>query len=467
MKAYLKLLIVPLLIATACSPAYVGTSAFQDDIYYIPGEKTLIEKEMAVYADQSDRKTADIQKTSETIPLTKNTFKDDREFQLIQKQYKEMLANDSIGYVDTTFYNEDQGYFLSSFDGDDRDRREAERLREMYPQGFGYSDGSGYSIAMWLAGSHDWNIYIDGDRVWWTPTQTNFSGHQSFIWSPLRYGHTFAYNYSSYYGSSFGFGIGNGFYDDFYWNHHLGWNSPFYGHNYFSHNGHYYPHYNNVYHPSRPSNRHYARRTNMGGRTNSNHVYTSRSANSRTQGSVKQARRSSNSQLGISSRRRSTAGQRYNSQNSRNTYGNRTNVTSRRTSGTVGRSNGGTTRYGSQNRSSYNRTKTGTTTRRRTSSYRTPRGNSRPSYNNSGTRRSSHSRSSSSRVSGYSKVKNTSGYSRQSSSRRSSSSYSRPTRSSSSRSSGSVRSSGSSSRSSSSGTRSGSSSNSSGGSRRR
>ena len=476
MKAYFKLLIVPLLIATACSPSYVGTSAFQDDIYYVPGGETLIDKEMAVYTTHAEKKEPTIEQTTQEEPTTKATFSDDREFQLIQEQYLQILANDSIESIDTTYYNEEEGYYINEFRGSDYDREEAERLRQWYPQGFGYYDNSGYNMAMWLAGDPDWNVYVDGDNVWWTPSWTNFNHYNAFRFSPARYGRTFAYSYSPYYGSSFGFGLGFGFYDDFYWGLNFGWgyshynHYPYYGHGYNPYYGHNYHHGN--YYGSGYSNNYYGHRSSMGSKAGTNRAYTNRRSATRTDGTVSRVNRSAGyTKSGTTTRRsaataqdavrRSTAAQRYGTRNNRSSYSNSVGTSTRRTNttGTVKRSNyqGTTTRYGTQNRSTYRGTKSGTTTRRRTSNYTKPQSNSRPSYNNSGTKRSTNTRATNTRTSRYSKVKSTPSYNR-SSTKSSSSSYT-PSRSS-SRSSGAVRSSGSSSKSSSGGNRSSGGSNS-------
>jgi len=500
MKAYFKLLIVPLLIATACSPSYVGTSAFQDDIYYVPGEASLIDKEMAVYTTPAVKKEPTIEETALVEPTTKSTFKDDRDFQLIQEQYRQMLENDSIESIDTTFYNEDQGYYIGEFEGSEWDREDAESLRRWYPQGFGYYDNSGYNTAMWLANDPNWNVYVDGDNVWWTPTWTNYNHYNAYRFSPVRYGRSFAYNYP-YYGSSFGFGFGSGYYDDFYWSMNFGW-----GYNHYSHYGYpYYPYYGHHHHhhgyygSSKYSNNYYGHRTSVGSKAGTKRAYTNRSASTRKDGIVSRVNRSANysktgtanrvnrssrySKAGTTTRRsattakeavrRSTSAQRYGTRNNRSAYGNRLGTSNKRTNttGTIRRSNykGTTTRYGTQNRSTYSGTKKSTTTRRRTSNYTKPRSNSRPSYNSSGTRRSTNMRSTSTRTSRYSKVRSTP------SSRRSSSSTYRPSRSSSSRSSSAVRSSRSSSSRSSGAVRSsrstsrssGSSTRSSGGSKRR
>ncbi len=498
MKAYFKLLIVPLLIATACSPSYVGTSAFQDDIYYVPGEASLIDTEMAVYTTTPVRQEPIIEQTTKAEPTTKSTFSDDRDFQQIQEQYNEMLTDDSVGSIDTTYYNDEQGYFIGEFNGTDSELDDIERLREWYPQGFGYYDNSGYNLAMWLAGDSNWNVYVDGDKVWWTPTWTNYNHYNSFRFSPARYGRHFAYNdpyYGSSFGFGFGFGIGNGFYNDLYWGGSFGMGYPY--NNYYSHYGYGYPYYGHNNHHgghygyAKQSKNYYGPRKTSGSKAGTSRAYTNRNAISKTKGTTSRVNRSAGytksgttnrinrsagyTKSGTTTRRsattakdavrRSTAAKRYGNKNTRSSYGNRTGTATRRinTNGTR-RSNykGTTTRYGTQNRSTYSGTKRGTTVKRRPSNYTKPRSSSRPSYNKSGTRRSTNVRSTGTRSSKYSKVKSTPTYRKSSTrnSRSSSNSY-KSSRSSSSRSSGAVRSSGSSSKSSSGSNRS------SGGTRRR
>ncbi|MFT5749822.1 MAG: hypothetical protein ACI93S_001093, partial [Ancylomarina sp.] len=301
MKTYYKLLIVPLLIATACSPSYVGTSAYQDDIYYVPGEESLIDNEMAVYTTKPARQEPIIEQRTKAEPTTKATFGDDRDFQQVQEEYNQMLTNDSNESIDTTYYNDEQGYFIGEFNGTDSDLDDIERLREWYPQGFGYSDNSGYNLAMWLAGDSNWNVYVEGDKVWWTPSWTNFNNYNSFRFSPVRYGRQFAYNYP-HYGSSFsfgfGFGIGSGYYNDLYWCNSFGWGNSYYGnysnygygYPYYGHNNHYGSNYGYANH----SKNYYGHRTSMGSKKGTSRTYTNRSALSKTKGTASRVNRSAN-----------------------------------------------------------------------------------------------------------------------------------------------------------------------------
>ncbi|MCT4603544.1 MAG: hypothetical protein N4A59_11675, partial [Marinifilum sp.] len=260
MKTYFKILLISALFATGCSPSYMGASLYDDDIYYDPSDAPLIvqKAESKTVVAKKDNPLAPAQKdNAKVVPQSKTGIApaDDRDFSEIQKQYAAILENDSMGSVDTLIYQaEESGYYLGGFSGSDRDREEAERLREMYPQGFGYYDGSGYSLAMWLAGDNDWNVYVDGDNVWWTPTWTNYRYYNSYNFSTMRYGNYFAYNYpyqSYHYGyPSWGIGLG---WNSWHWDFHFGWNYHYpYHHGYYWNHwypyGHYYGYYGHGHH---------------------------------------------------------------------------------------------------------------------------------------------------------------------------------------------------------------------------
>jgi hypothetical protein len=383
-------------------------------------------------------------KKTKLVPEAKSSIApaDNRDFSEIQKQYTAILQNDSIGSVDTLVYQaEDIGYYYGGFTGSERDREEAERLRAMYPQGFGYTDGSGYSLAMWLAGDSDWNVYVDGDKVWWTPTWTNYRFYNSYNFHTMKYGRFFAYDYSyRYFYPSWGVNVS---WDPWYWDLHFGWSyhSPYYsgyyypyghyygyygyGHHHHHYAGHYDGHYGkNIYHgrrtatgshvgtstytSNRSSNSNVTRRANA--RTNVNRTGTNRTSSNRTSNVA--TRRSANSSSAADVRR-TRAASRYSSAN-RSAYSNRSNTTRRTYNGTnpnTRRSVSGTTtnsrtRYGTQtNRTRRSSSTYSNTTRSSSPSYNKTRNATRPTYNSTrGSRNSSFSNRSTTRSS-YSKVR--------------------------------------------------------------
>jgi len=506
MKTYFKILLVTAIFASSCSPSYMGTAVYEDDLYYNPNEAPLLVQKVEAKSPAVKKSNAlapanATPSSTKTNPNIGTEALEDRNFDALQQKYTDILNNESIDSVDTLIYEGDSGYYLGGFSGSERDQEEAQRLREMYPQGFGYYDNSGYNTAMWLAGDSDWNVYMDGNNVWWTPTWTNYRFYNGYNYSSMRYGNTFAYNYPyGSYGHNSYWGFNMGFGDSWYWdlnfgfgfsNYYYGSYYPYHGHH--RHHGHhgYYGHHGSGYY----NNQNYIKTTDRYGERRAA-TYKPVDPNNPTSvsGSNRRSSTRSSKQTGLHNTtrrttsstandiRRSNAATRYSSGNG-NTYGTRRTVlnstsgrrstygtnTTRRT-GTGTRSNYSNGNTNQSNRSSYS-----TNTRRSSSpSYNKQKTNTRPSYNRASTTRNSNYSKSATRSS-YSKVKNSSskpvyrsGSSRSKSSysnsgaRRSSGSSVRSTRSSS-------RSSGSSTRSSSGSTRSssGSSKSSNSGSTRR
>ena len=178
MKTYLKILLISALFATSCSPSYMGSTVYEDDLYYNPNQAPLLVQKVEANSPAVKKSNAlapanATQASTKTNPNIGSEALEDRNFDALQQKYTDILNDESIGSVDTLIYEGDSGYYLGGFTGSERDQEEAQRLREIYPQGFGYYDNSGYNTAMWLAGDSDWNLYVDGDNVWWTPTCTN------------------------------------------------------------------------------------------------------------------------------------------------------------------------------------------------------------------------------------------------------------------------------------------------------
>lgn len=130
MKTYFKILLISALFATGCSPSYMGTSLYDDDIYYDPSDAPLIvqKTESKTVIAKKDNPLAPAQENqTKVVPETKSSIApvDDRDFSEIQKQYAAILQNDSIGNVDTLVYQaEEAGYYYGGFTGSESDREE-------------------------------------------------------------------------------------------------------------------------------------------------------------------------------------------------------------------------------------------------------------------------------------------------------------------------------------------------------
>ncbi len=267
MKAHFKILTLVAFFAIGCSPSYVAPSAYDDDVYYKPGDTPqvvkLVEQTTHKPVVESSVKSVYKPKKQENIP-------DNRDFSAIQKRYSEIAKTNTLAEGDVvtvpndTLCEEETGYYISGFNGSRYDEEEAARLRRMYPDGFGYYNNTGNSFAMFIAGDPDWNVYVDGDRVWWTPSWTNHRFYNSYTFSPMRYGSYFNYGYG--YNSwdwdwDFGFGF-----NPWYGRFGFGWNSfypyyPYYPYHPYAYYPFHYYGFNNYYRGRYISNRNYHRIT--------------------------------------------------------------------------------------------------------------------------------------------------------------------------------------------------------------
>ncbi len=250
---------------SACGTAH--NYAMEDDIYYIPGKKSLVIKE--------------VEKITETkTPL--NTYHDDtyayeakrsqgssiapKAFTQRQEQYNQTTEKtdnphliqqskaDIPGYQKTDETNyQDAGYWIGGYKGNERDFDEIQRIINMYPNGFAFFNGNGYDIAMNLSFDTDWNVYTDNGRYWWFPSNSNielyssllFGTYPKYIWTiiwdrPYFDRWAFDHTFNNHFGWGFNFGWGGPG-----WNLGFGYNSYWYDPWYDS----YHPHWNRPQHP--------------------------------------------------------------------------------------------------------------------------------------------------------------------------------------------------------------------------
>ena len=267
----------------ACSSSQNFTRAQEDDIYYVPGKRSLFAQEI------KDKTGVDItSNTSSSSQISKNTNND--------KVYPKEIDNSvnpkshSIGMaryatekqvqkeetrtgqtVNRIAVPADDGYWIGGFKGSENDLEECVRIMNRYPEGFAYF-GNGYEIAQNLSFSSDWNVYTIDGRYWWFPSSSNvglysqlifgnypkyiwtviwndprfdsfaWSNNVSFGWNRWGWGASFGWGnswgwdpyWNNYYGYGYNpWGWGHGFYDPWswnpYWNHYYGYH-PHWGH---------------------------------------------------------------------------------------------------------------------------------------------------------------------------------------------------------------------------------------------
>ena len=168
----------------ACASSQNFTLAQEDDIYYVPGKRSLFAQEV------KDKTGVDItSNTSSSSQISKNTTND--------KVYPKEIDNSvnpksySIGMaryatekqvqkeeartgqtVNRVAVPANDGYWIGGFKGSENDLEECARIMNRYPEGFAYF-GNGYEIAQNLSFSSDWNVYTIDGRYWWFPSSSN------------------------------------------------------------------------------------------------------------------------------------------------------------------------------------------------------------------------------------------------------------------------------------------------------
>lgn len=209
----------------------------EDDIYYIPGRKALAVQE--------------IEKTNGTELTTSEQA----------VFYPEKIQHSTHP---TEIIYENSGYWMGGYKGNERDLDEIERIINLYPQGFAFTNVNGFEIALNLSFDPDWNVYTKNGRYWWFPSYTNLNLYSSLLlgnypklswtiaWESPRFN---VWNYDYYFnwgfrwnwgypGWNISFGWNSGWYDPWYYH----WQHPWYGH----YPNRYYPYYNHPHWGNRP-----------------------------------------------------------------------------------------------------------------------------------------------------------------------------------------------------------------------
>lgn len=140
---------------------------------------------------------------------------------------------------DSTELEEEKGYYLNGFNGTESDMEYAARIRKFHNPKYRVFIGDPAYNDIYFLNSFDWNVYVEDNYAWVTPTWTNpywydysFRPYSSWGWN--RWG-----GYNSYYGYN-GYGYG-GFYNyPWSYNNYWGGYGGYYGGYYGSYWGDYY-----------------------------------------------------------------------------------------------------------------------------------------------------------------------------------------------------------------------------------
>lgn len=237
------------LVFLAVSCTATRNFTMEDDIYYVPGKKSLVIREVEQLTGEEINSSARSETSIKLPPRPKvSSTQADRngngqpanaDLSALAAEAKEKLDNSEE--IHETLY-EDTGYWIGGFKGNESDLPEIRRIIDRYPQGFAFFSNNAFDIAMNLSFNPDWNVYTDNNRYWWFPTSSNINLYSSLflgtypkyiwtvIWDDPRFD-TWAYAPSFSWGLGFGWG-GPGWNFGFNWgfsfNWGFGWYDPWY-----------------------------------------------------------------------------------------------------------------------------------------------------------------------------------------------------------------------------------------------
>lgn len=239
----------------SCSSMQNMNTSIEDDIYYVPDKKPLMVKEVETITGEKIDMTAPATRSNyaESYPESGSSVVINRQKGRAEKistselaAQAENILNDPYAPETTTLY-ENTGYWIGGFKGSNTDLREAARIINQYPEGFGFIS-NGPDIALNLSFSPEWNVYTDNGRYWWFPSSSNIRLYNTFLFGTYpKYIWTVVWNepfYDSWaFDAHFNFGWGGPG-----WSFGFGWNSAFYPPRYGSWYG-YYPYWGSWYDP--------------------------------------------------------------------------------------------------------------------------------------------------------------------------------------------------------------------------
>jgi len=222
----------------------------QDDIYYIPNRHNFytlsrVEKTPDAYSSNTSENTYNQSENTQSIDSDGNIYYNSN------SRTKTYYGNDNTYYI--------KGYWLNDFIGSDNDLEEAYNMIARYPQGFSVAAAGSINAIMDISFDSDWNVFTDGDRYWWFPSNQNFDyyskfmfgNYENYIYAPFIYSPYMGVRYDHFYRNSRisrGFSINFGMVDPWYLNN-LSMNGYWgYGNYYNGYYGNYYnPYYDNYY----------------------------------------------------------------------------------------------------------------------------------------------------------------------------------------------------------------------------
>ena len=249
-----------ILIASACSTTQNIGRVVEDNIYYVPGKRSLYVNELERQAGQAVDLDVVMQNRNNNInPSIRNkelseansTNVNPNAYHIGMARYATQQQVDQAelqnpGSMQVIPIPEGDGYWMREFYGTEADLQECVRIMNRYPDGFALF-GNGYEIALHLSFSPDWNVYTLNNRFWWFPTSSNFAIYSKFLFGTYPdYVWTVAWNNMRYDNLAFNWHIGSGIYTGWhnaYWGYDPYWSYGHHGWGYIPVYSSWYSHY--------------------------------------------------------------------------------------------------------------------------------------------------------------------------------------------------------------------------------
>ncbi len=240
--------------ANMLSPSMAQSYYIEDDIYYTPGEENPVieqkkkEKEAAAVTTTTVTTTTT---TTTTAPAERDVDEYNRRGSYSDGTSAYADATDDGTVIGTTFtYQSDEvapgdtiyiqpeeGYYLDDFNGSLNDYEYTIRIHRFYDPRYAINISDPAYTDIYFLDNNDWNVYIEGNYAWVTPTWTN-PWYWNYMWAPYSYSSwawRWNYGWTSW-----------GYYDPWYYSY--GWGYPYpgyygWGYPYHGYYGWGYPHY--------------------------------------------------------------------------------------------------------------------------------------------------------------------------------------------------------------------------------
>ncbi len=400
------------------TPVVAQSYVWEDDIYYSPSdENPIVKQKREEKAKQTAEEIVDPATVSAddsgTFASTFDVDAYNRRYPRVSQQESTVTSDSLLRVVHDTVYIEvaepiEEGYYLNGFNGTATDYEYATRIRRFHNPKFVVSVGDPAYTDIYFLDSNDWNVYIEGNYAWVTPTWTN-DWYWNYMWAPYSYTSLSwrwgywgwnSWHYDPWYG---GWGYPYyGYYPyHYHHHHHHGWHRPSFadynpngrptrpGGNYVSggSNGN---RPGNVSRPQGSSSRVVGAHSSSGSRVSSGHVSGTRqqgnnSSVSRQSGYSDSRTSRSTTTINRSSQQSSSSGSSYNRGSSNSSRSNRNSSGYSSGSSSSGRGSSYNNSSSSRNNGSYNSSRSSSSSRNNSSSYRSSSSSSsRPSGSYSG-----------------------------------------------------------------------------------